>query len=140
MTHLWIHRKDIPSRNTPYLRISSHKNSPLTIANVKLFPRSLSAFARQRTHHLSDIRKVPGSSRGGAIRREPADLADGPDEAEVTVKIKEQVVGPQEISSGDVLSDDVRLPTGVGSCVPSAMSLPIRDVPRKRLFSWHAWS
>jgi hypothetical protein len=43
--------------------------------------------------------KVPGSSRGGAIRREPADLAERPDEAEVTVKIKEQVVGP----SGDLL-------------------------------------
>lgn len=66
---------------------------------------------------------MPGSSRGGAIRREPADLADGPDEAEVTVKIEEQVVGPQEISSGDVLSDDARLPTGVGSCAPSAMGL-----------------
>jgi len=75
------------------------------------------------------------SSRGGAIRREPVDLADGPDEAEVTVKIKEQVVGPQEISSGDVLPDDARLPTGVGSCVPSAMNLPTRDVPRKTLFS-----
>jgi hypothetical protein len=46
---------------------------------------------------------VSGPLRGGAIRRELADLADGPDEAEVTVKIKEQVVEPQEISSGDVL-------------------------------------
>jgi len=51
-----------PSKRQPQSNqtLSEHikpQNSPLAIANVKLFPRPLSAFARQRTHHLSDIRK-----------------------------------------------------------------------------------
>jgi hypothetical protein len=58
---------------------------------------------------------------------------DGPNEAAVAVKAREQQAGAHEVSSDDVSTpEDARTPGGLGSRAPSAMSLPVKDVPERR--------
>jgi hypothetical protein len=104
-------KKIAPVEPPPYVRISSHKTRSYYCKYQALPAPIERAFTHQRIYQLSNIRKVSWSSRGGIVRRKPADLADGLDKAEVMVKTKEQDVGPQEISSDDVSpADDARLP------------------------------
>lgn len=108
-------------------------------SNIALFQRPFSALARHRVHELSDIREVSGSSKGGTVRKHKSGLAtDGPSEQKLALPRSRLNKTSESLSSeytAPITNPPAALatpPRGLGTRAPSALSLPLTDVPLRR--------
>jgi Arrestin (or S-antigen), C-terminal domain len=122
------------SRSTDNLR----PRFPRT-TNINLFERPFSALSRHRIHELSDIREVSGSSKGGTVRKHKPTLTTvGPSEPKLTLpqsglnKTSDSLSSEYTTPSANPPAAAATPPRGLGSRAPSALSLPLTDVPLRR--------
>lgn len=108
-------------------------------ANINLFDRPFSALARHRVHELSDIREVSGSSKGGTVRKRKSVLTtDGASEPKPSLpqskfyKTSDSLCSEYTTPVDNPPAGLATPPKGLGSRAPSALSLPLTDVPLRR--------
>lgn len=90
-------------------------------------------------HELSDIREVSGSSKGGTIRKWKSALStDGASEPKIALprsrfdKTSDSLSSEYATPPANAPAGPATPPKGLGSRAPSALSLPLTDLPLRR--------
>jgi hypothetical protein len=122
------------SRSTENLR----PRFPRT-TNFNLLERPFSALYRHRIHELSDIREVSGSSKGRTVRNQRPTLTTvGPSKPNLALpqsrlnKTSDSLSSEYTTPGAKPPAPPATPPRGLGTRAPSALSLPLTDVPLRR--------
>lgn len=122
--------------NRPSTERVKPRGPSLNTTNPNVYHRPLSALCRHKLRELSDIREVSGSSKESTVRRSLSRLLDGTNDGKVPKPASQSP--SQKGADIDDTSDDtprsrpLPSPRGLGNRAPSAVSLPIKDVPERR--------